>query len=394
MRKQKLKTLLLSSLLLLSLSDRSLAVTTYAVNVKSSSGDYTSISAAESALDVDCTDAIVSSFDASSGTIADGAACSTDSGGTTGTCVHQSINGQILIIGASGGTFDDNDVVTDGTNTVTLSTTADNATIEVTVYNNNSGLAFDGGTYDSTNYIVYQGDTTNWDGKGGGVQLSGTTYTKDPYMYIKNFVLTAGSTSIALRHGETANAFGINLIAINGGRFAGYSNSGANYYINCVSIDSDTNGFETHTSASTNINCYNCVSVNAGQYGFVAFDRNNGYIKCYNCVAVGSGTADFANLYSSTILTGNYGASSDETADDFFANYINSLVAADAFVDAANDDVHLKLGSDLIDAGYDYSATTGANYDIDNVARSGTWDIGADEYVAAGGAARRMIMIQ
>jgi hypothetical protein len=58
------------------------------------------------------------------------------------------------------------------------------------------------------------------------------------------------------------------------------------------------------------------------------------------------------------------------------------------FVDSANLDLHLATGdAGAKDSGTDLSAD--ANYpfafDIDGTTRAGTWDIGADEYVAAGG---------
>ena len=47
-------------------------------------------------------------------------------------------------------------------------------------------------------------------------------------------------------------------------------------------------------------------------------------------------------------------------------------------------DLHLVSGSDAIDAGEDLGSAY--EIDIDGVARTGTWDIGADQFVAAGGA--------
>ena len=55
-----------------------------------------------------------------------------------------------------------------------------------------------------------------------------------------------------------------------------------------------------------------------------------------------------------------------------------------------SEDLHLKAGADAIDAGTDLGTTpTGVNYDIDGRDRDAegdVWDIGADEYVAVGGA--------
>ncbi len=84
--------------------------------------------------------------------------------------------------------------------------------------------------------------------------------------------------------------------------------------------------------------------------------------------------------------------SSDATADDAGgAGHIINAVTADQFVSTVDgsEDLHLKSGADAIDAGTDLSTTpTGVNYDIDNRDRDAeedTWDIGADEFVAAAG---------
>jgi len=78
--------------------------------------------------------------------------------------------------------------------------------------------------------------------------------------------------------------------------------------------------------------------------------------------------------------THDYNAASDSTADSE-ANNINTISDAD-FISSSN--FHLATGSDAIDVGYDFGSPY--NVDIDGTTVTGTWDIGADEYVAAGGA--------
>lgn len=83
-------------------------------------------------------------------------------------------------------------------------------------------------------------------------------------------------------------------------------------------------------------------------------------------------------------------ASSDSTGD----NDLDDLTTGDQFVNAtttwANTDLCLKSAADLVDAGSDLSGTGYEEIDesIDNrgVSISGTWDVGACEYVSAGGA--------
>jgi hypothetical protein len=98
---------------------------------------------------------------------------------------------------------------------------------------------------------------------------------------------------------------------------------------------------------------------------------------------------NFANpCYSdlTRIDTGSNNASSDGTADDspLTSGVVDKTSYSDYFVSVSSgsEDFHLKsTATDFIGAGADLSTTF--NDDIDGVTRSGTWDIGADEYVAA-----------
>ena len=87
--------------------------------------------------------------------------------------------------------------------------------------------------------------------------------------------------------------------------------------------------------------------------------------------------------------TVSHNASSDATASG--TGSLTSITTADQFVSivAGSEDLHLKSGADVIDAGTDLGTTpTGVNIDIDGRdrdAEADTWDIGADEFVDAGG---------
>ena len=369
------------------IASNALAVTDFGITIKSSGGDYTSISTAESVFDFDILNMVVASFDASSGTIPDNTACTTDSGATSGNCVHQSVGGQLLITGVSGGTFDDNDVVTDGTNTVTLSSGTDSAYIVMTVYIDLTSFTFDGGTYHSNdgswhNVVTVRGDTTDWNGTPSGmIQITAggvsTVNMRDRFISLQNFYITGSDDStVALSFNATSS----NLICDGCGFGAGYeiSSNFAIRLVNSVSIDSPGFGFTNYPSSSVSVGqqYYNCVAINAGSYGFSKGDV--GTVYAYNSASFGATSGDFAST-----VVGNYNACSD-TSCNIFTNYVSGLTMANEITDGANGDVHLKSGSNLIDAGYDYSGATGVDYDIDNVTRSGTWDIGADEYVAAG----------
>jgi len=140
------------------------------------------------------------------------------------------------------------------------------------------------------------------------------------------------------------------------------------------------NGF-TFTVAVAN--AYNCTSV-GGKYGFRC---TGGTIVWTNCLGYGTATADFYATTVTPVVT--YCLSEDATADDWggAGNLINKTVT---FVGTAATDFHLHADdvSGAKDGGLDLSATF--TDDIDGVTRptgTGTWDIGADEYVAAGGTA-------
>lgn len=140
----------------------------------------------------------------------------------------------------------------------------------------------------------------------------------------------------------------------------------------------------------------------AGNYCGFGFDDNSGknnngsIMYCDNVSSHGSGTRDAFHGGGSS---GNEGAvhcencSSDDTTStsggfvtDVGGNRTNE-VQADQFVSltASSEDFHLKTGSDLEDAGKDLSSDSdlAVTDDIDYITRTGTFDIGADEFVAA-----------
>lgn len=93
--------------------------------------------------------------------------------------------------------------------------------------------------------------------------------------------------------------------------------------------------------------------------------------------SLGSTGGDY--LYVGSVTTGTNGASDTTGTPDGLDN----LTASNLFVNvtAGSEDLHLKAGASAIDAGTDLGSPY--NVDIDGTTRSGTWDIGADEYVSA-----------
>src|SRR3990172_5304724 len=119
---------------------------------------------------------------------------------------------------------------------------------------------------------------------------------------------------------------------------------------------------------------YNCTAKdNAG----IGFQRFGGTPTLKNCLSDNVG-ADYSGA-----MTVSYCASGDATADDNggAGNRINQTFT---FVNEAGDDFHLASGdAGAKDYGVDLSADPDLAFsdDIDGQTRSGTWDIGADEYV-------------
>jgi hypothetical protein len=145
--------------------------------------------------------------------------------------------------------------------------------------------------------------------------------------------------------------------------------------------DSSANMYAYYSSGSSAVvlNCYNCVAKTACLAFYPAND--GAVLNCYNCVGVVS-TYGFSSRCG-----GDYNADdrSNESYQAPGANSIHNITPADEFVSltAGSEDFHLKSTSNLIDKGYNYGSPY--NVDIDGATVSGTWDIGADEYVATGG---------
>lgn len=102
---------------------------------------------------------------------------------------------------------------------------------------------------------------------------------------------------------------------------------------------------------------------------------------------VGGANSDQKVCYVCLAGSQRYNMSSDASATGT-GSLINKT-AADQFVSTTggSEDLHLKVGADAIGAGVDLGTTpTGVNIDIDGYDRDAaavTWDMGADQYVAA-----------
>lgn len=152
-------------------------------------------------------------------------------------------------------------------------------------------------------------------------------------------------------------------------------------FINCISYNAAFSGFNLNDNYGVS-GCYNCTAIDNDK-GFVTnYASSNQFYT--NCLSHSNTTADFSQNGGRTLVC-NYCSSSDATADDW-GGVGNRVSQTFTFIDEVNDNFHLASN----DAGArDYGQTNPGSGlftdDIDGQTRSGTWDIGADEYVAAGG---------
>ncbi|HHL39623.1 MAG TPA: hypothetical protein ENJ37_03885 [Deltaproteobacteria bacterium] len=124
----------------------------------------------------------------------------------------------------------------------------------------------------------------------------------------------------------------------------------------------------------------NCTSY-GGEYG--VFRAGNAPVV-RNTIAVSAKTAPFE------VNGGSWGAGTDHNLSDTAtatggANDLTNKSAANQFVSvtSGSEDLHLKSTADAVGAGADLSSLF--TDDIDGDTRSAPWDMGADEYVSAGG---------
>lgn len=151
-----------------------------------------------------------------------------------------------------------------------------------------------------------------------------------------------------------------------------------NYFINCLFYDFDTSeNTWTRMFALGNgadYYFYNTTFRNIHRM-FMGGDSNT----VVNYINVGLDTIDLTNSTSATI------------------NTTTSSTSTPTYVDADNKDFHLASGDTTWkDQGTDLSGSAVYPFstDIDGETRTGTWDIGADEYASAGTTRNRFMIIQ
>ena len=133
---------------------------------------------------------------------------------------------------------------------------------------------------------------------------------------------------------------------------------------------------------------YNCTLVTRSGSGYNAIYAQYNAVIASNVIGIVQGTSPNAFFLSTGTI--NNCVSSDSTADNYTGsnNQVDKELADYSFVDADNFDFHLAADDAVAkDLGVVNPGSGLFSDDIDGVSRpvSGTWCIGADEYVAAGG---------
>ncbi len=150
-----------------------------------------------------------------------------------------------------------------------------------------------------------------------------------------------------------------------------------NLFINCLIVGCGTDGVRSRASNNT---FYNCVFLANGGIGVSLDDWYA--MSVINCYSGGNTGADYAiaGVHATMTLTTSY--SEDGTLSTTTAAYSTSTGCYFTNVTAGSEDVNITANSTLINAATDESGVFTTDM---NGATRVAWDIGCDEYIAAGG---------
>lgn len=190
-----------------------------------------------------------------------------------------------------------------------------------------------------------------------------------PYILVKDcLVYNCGSTA-GLYHGIYLGRCGAASYPMN--------------IINTVIYGCKGDGIRADSgNAAAIVDILNCTVNNNAGYG-IRKNSNSTTVQVKNCYAGANTTADYSSSSGTwTAFTTN--ASSDTTGTSGLQSIAHSTSSGAYFtnVTAGSENYHIGASSALKDVGTDLSATF--TTDIDGATRSGTWDIGADEITAGG----------
>ena len=383
-------------------------------------GDYTSLFDAEAGLNNNLTLATIKVFSisaASNPTIAAGDTVLGQTSGATGVCVLvNAARTQILIKTIAVAAFQSGEVVqktgSAGVN-VTLSSAGDSPIVGIKIDGawtdpDTTAVVIDGWTTSAADYIrIYTTAAAKHNGKWNTSKYrlllaNATVLTiNEDYVNVDGLQLmssghNANDQKVIWISGQTNGSNQINLSTLFLDRTIGTTAVEEGIYVqstygnvniwNSVIIGSGDYNWSNHNAAvyvaSGNVNIYNSTLETSASHA-TGLSVDSGVVVAKNVYAKGSSTHAFYAYGGSLTLTTC--ASSDATGSVGLQNIaFNTTNFTNVTTDT--EDVHLPVGSALINVGTDTSgdaAPLNFTTDIDGQTRSGTWDVGADEYVAA-----------
>lgn len=265
-----------------------------------------------------------------------------------------------------------------------------------------TGVIVDGWTTDATRYLrIYTPASERHDGKWNTGKYRLKTTDALPLWLAEGFIRVeglqievnrtiAGTTNgVDVQSGGSAGEIRISASIV---RSTGSVNNGIGMDIgvasgsvvktwNNIIYDFTRSGYYS-ASIKFNASGSTLYAYNNTLYGgYINLDAVAGTVIAKNNIAQGSQSND----YNGTFTSSNYNISGDATSTGGANDKINTTVS---FVDLTNRDFHLAASDTAAkDAGTDLSGDANLAFsdDIDSQTRTGTWDIGADEYVVVGG---------
>jgi len=247
---------------------------------------------------------------------------------------------------------------------------------------NTDRVTLDTYTTDVDNYVILDGGTISVAAAyQAALWVNGPDYTRVRDMTLYN---DPSSTQSNVIRADADNCV-FERLTVRGGDFYGvYERGTDNVYVNLHVSGSNGSGFEKASAGGT-VYLYNSTVVGNGGAGVYGNDFRTIYAK--NVYSGGNTGSDY-DIEASGTLTDTTCYSEDGTESTSTAAYSTSSGAYFTSITAGSEDIHLaSTSSTLYDAGTDLSAdaTFAFSDDIDGDTRS-RWDVGADEYVSAGGA--------
>lgn len=251
-----------------------------------------------------------------------------------------------------------------------------------------------GWTTDSSNYVNVRTTLANrhdgkWDNSSYRLDVNGTSVSEA--MKVTDADVRLEGLQIGLNTAPGSAAYGIYGVSTGGDLYISHciirstmSAGGNQYGVNSATSNTriwntfiynfEDSGIQSGSSGSYTVRAYNVTIINCRR----GFRASGNVFVVKNCLGDSNGDVDFTGTFTSA----EYNASSDGTAPGTNSRTSQTFT----FVDAGGDDYHLASGDGgAKDFGVDLSSDPNLAFsdDIDGDTRSGSWDIGADEFVGA-----------